>query len=101
MSQHLAKDGTLADIGNKPKTVEEVQGQYMGLLKFTPTGWGKIEYIRSTMGENDRNAIHMTGIMQILIQQYDFAIMANKYLGVWGEVDSEVDLNYYNGLNND
>lgn len=97
----LKKDGTLADIGNKPKTVEEVQGQYMGLLKFTPTGWGKIEYIRSTMGGDDRNAIHMTGIMQILIQQYDFAIMANKYLGVWGEVDSEVDLSYYSTLNND
>ena len=97
----LNKDGTLADIGNKPKTIEEVQGQYMGLLKFTPTGWGKIEYIRSTMGDDDRNAIHMTGIMQILIQQYDFAIMANKYLGVWGEVDSEFDLIYYSALNND
>jgi len=97
----LNKDGTLADIGNKPKTIEEVQGQYMGLLKFTPTGWGKIEYIRSIMEGNDRNAIHMTGIMQILIQQFDFAIMANKYLGVWGEVDSELDLIYYSGLNND
>ena len=30
----LNPDGTLAEIGKKPKTVEEIQGQYMGLLKF-------------------------------------------------------------------
>lgn len=34
-------NGTLAEIGNKPKTVEEVEGQYMGLLLFTPKGWAR------------------------------------------------------------
>lgn len=32
----LNSDNTLAEIGEKPKSVEEVQGQYMGLLRFTP-----------------------------------------------------------------
>lgn len=91
----LNNDGTLGDIGNKPKTIEEVQGQYMGLLKFTPVGWDKIESIRSIMKIADRDSIHMTGIMQILIKQFEFEIMTKKYLGKWGEVDSKIDLMYY------
>jgi L-glutamine-phosphate cytidylyltransferase len=96
----LNNDGTLEDIGNKPKTVEEVQGQYMGLLKFTPAGWNKIKDIRSNMEEHDLKTIHMTGIMQILIKKFDFSIITNKYLGAWGEVDSRDDLIYYSSLNN-
>jgi hypothetical protein len=34
----LKPDSTLAKIGNKPKSVEEVQEQYMELLRFTPEG---------------------------------------------------------------
>jgi len=97
----LNNDGSLEDIGNKPKTVEEVQGQYMGLLKFTPAGWNKIQDIRSNMEEHDLKTVHMTGIMQILIKKFNFSIIANKYLGAWGEVDSRDDLIYYSSLNNE
>ncbi len=37
----LTSEHTLAEIGYKPKSVDEVQGQYMGLLRFTPQGWAK------------------------------------------------------------
>jgi hypothetical protein len=32
----LDPSGHLLEIGNKPQRVEEVQGQYMGLLRFYP-----------------------------------------------------------------
>ena len=31
----------IIEIGNKPKSIEEVKGQYMGLLRITPHSWGK------------------------------------------------------------
>jgi len=34
-------DGKLVEIGNKPINQDDVQGQYMGLLWFTPHGWNK------------------------------------------------------------
>ena len=38
---------TLAEIGNKPQSVDDVQGQYMGLLRFTPEGWAEVVRLRA------------------------------------------------------
>ena len=43
----LSSDGSLLEIGNKPRNVEEVEGQYMGLLRFSPEGWTEFLKIRS------------------------------------------------------
>ena len=43
----LSSDGSLLEIGNKPRNVEEVEGQYMGLLRFSPRGWSEFLKIRS------------------------------------------------------
>lgn len=34
----ITPDGLLAEIGNRPKTLDEIQGQYIGLMKFSPKG---------------------------------------------------------------
>jgi len=77
----LKPDSTLAEIGNKPKSVEEVQGQYMGLLRFTPEGWAEV--------------MHMTGTLQRVIEGSRIAIAAITYELAWGEVDSAEDLIAY------
>jgi choline kinase len=44
-------DGFLTEIGRKPTTIDEVHGQYMGLLRFSPPGW--------TQGENLRRSLDL------------------------------------------
>lgn len=88
----LDKDGCLAEIGNKPKTVDEIQGQYMGLLRFSPKGWGEVERICAGLSQEERDRIHMTGAIQRVIEYGQIQIEALPYLGVWGEIDSGDDL---------
>ncbi|WP_275099284.1 phosphocholine cytidylyltransferase family protein [Sedimenticola hydrogenitrophicus] len=91
----LRPEGTLAEIGNKPQSVEEVQGQYMGLLRFTPKGWTEVVRIRSSLLPEQSDKMHMTGILQKVIDAGHVAIAAVPYEGEWGEVDSAEDLLSY------
>lgn len=91
----LTPEGTLAEIGNKPKTVDEVQGQYMGLLRFTPEGWAEVCRIRSALSASECDRMHMTGTLQVIIESKRIPIHALPYGGVWGEIDSEEDLAVY------
>lgn len=92
----LDGDGTLAEIGNKPRSVEEVEGQYMGLLRFTPAGWDEVCRIRETLSAEQRDRMHMTGTLQKVIEAGRVRIAAIPYSGDWGEVDSADDLAAYN-----
>ena len=91
----LTPEHTLAEIGNKPTLVNEVQGQYMGLLRFTPEGWMEVQRIRSNLTLEQCDKIHMTGILQRVIEAKNLTILAVPYLGEWGEIDSADDLNVY------
>ena len=88
----LNDDHTLAEIGGKPRSLDEIQGQYMGLLRFTPAGWQEVERIRSTMPQEQQDRMHMTGTLQEVIKAKRMSIEALPYRGEWGEVDSADDL---------
>lgn len=91
----LNSDKTLAEIGNKPKSVQEVQGQYMGLLRFTPEGWSEVLRIRAGLPAAECDRMHMTGTLQKVIEAGRIAIEAIPYELTWGEVDSAEDLMAY------
>lgn len=91
----LTTEHTLAEIGNKPKSVDEVQGQYMGLLRFTPDGWAEMLRIRSGLNPEQCDKMHMTGTLQKVIDAGRVAITAVPYTGEWGEVDFADDLDAY------
>lgn len=88
-------DGTLAEIGNKPTRVEEVEGQYMGLLRFTPKGWSEVLRIRASLTEEVCDRMHMTGTLQKIIEEGRLPVVALPYHESWGEVDSAEDLVAY------
>ncbi len=88
-------DGTLAEIGHKPRTVEEVEGQYMGLLRFSPEGWSEVVRIRSELTAIECDKMHMTGTLQRVINENQIEIAALPYVGEWGEIDSADDLAAY------
>lgn len=91
----LNSDKTLAEIGNKPKSLQEVQGQYMGLLRFTPDGWHEVLRICAGLSPAERDRMHMTGTLQRVIEAGHIAIEAIPYELPWGEVDSAEDLLAY------
>ena len=88
-------EGHLSEIGNKPKSTDEVQGQYMGLLRITPSGWAEIEKIRSSLGSLIADKLHMTGTLQKVIEDGSIPILPVPYNQAWGEIDSVEDLRAY------
>lgn len=89
----------LIEIGNKPTLVDEVQGQYMGLLRFSPQGWNEISRIRAELSEAERDKMHMTGTLQKVIEAGRLSVKAVPYGGDWGEVDAAEDLVVYEHVN--
>jgi choline kinase len=92
----LNDDGSLAEIGNKPETVDEVMGQYMGLLKFDPSGWAEITRIRESLTDQIRDKDHMTGTLNRIINENQVPIFAIKYEQKWYDFDSQTDLDQIN-----
>jgi choline kinase len=93
-SFRLTDDNTLSEIGSKPNSVTEVQGQYMGLLRFTPSGWAEVMRIRTSLSSEQCDRMHMTGTLQMVIESGQVSIAALRYTGEWGEIDSAEDLRY-------
>lgn len=60
----LTPELSLSEIGNKPKSVEEIQGQYMGLLRLTPDGWMEVARILADLTSEQCDRMHMTSILQ-------------------------------------
>jgi len=84
----------VVEIGHRASSVQEIEGQYMGLLKYTPAGWAKVkEYlIRYTQDEIDN--IDITKLLQGLIVS-GVIINAVAIMDKWFEVDTESDLKIY------
>ncbi len=94
----LRKDKTILEIGKKPKSIQEIEGQYMGLMKFSSLG---IKQLKSVFNEAVRcgdldgkpieNA-YMTDLLQALIDR-GISIASVPVSGGWIEVDTVDDLN--------
>jgi choline kinase len=87
--------GHLLEIGDKPTSTAKVEGQFMGLLRFTPAAWDEVRRIRAAMPLASRDSMHMTGTLQLIIKTGLVSITAIPYRGQWGEIDSEEDLLAY------
>jgi choline kinase len=85
--------GYLTENGNKTDNLENIKGQYMGLLKFSPSFWKKIEDSLPTLDLN----LSLTAFLNGLIRKgIKIKTVPNK--GDWGEIDSPIDLQYYESI---
>lgn len=91
----LNANSTLAEIGGRPNSIEEVEGQYMGLLYFSPKGWRETMRIWRKMSEKERDRIQMTATLQKVIEAGSVPVQAVPCKVDWGEVDSASDLKSY------
>ena len=59
------------DIGGIPKEINEIQGQFMGLMRVTPDGWYEIERIQ----KEDKDIwpkLDTTALLQRIIEETDY-----------------------------
>lgn len=87
----IDNNGYLLEIGKKTNSLDDIQGQYMGLLKFTPKGSQIIiDYVNSLPKEK-QDRLDMTSLLNQLIEN-NIKIKAIPIQGKWYEIDNENDL---------
>jgi len=82
----------LLEIGGSPKSIEEVQGQYMGLLKIGPTGWQILLETLCSSSPELQQTMHLTTLLDQLTSNTPGRITCLAYRSRWAEVDSTTDL---------
>ncbi|MDG2012103.1 MAG: phosphocholine cytidylyltransferase family protein [Pirellulaceae bacterium] len=100
----LHSDGTILELGKKPKSYDEVQGQYIGLIKFAAAALPKIldfyhllDRNQTYDGKNFDN-MYMTSFLQLIIDRL-MPVHAVTTLNGWMEVDCPDDLKHTQFLN--
>ena len=87
--------GQLLEIGGKTTRIEDIEGQYMGLLKFTPPAWNAVEVLLSTLDTAIRDRLDMTGLLRRLLSEKEHLISTFGTEGQWGEIDNPEDVALY------
>jgi L-glutamine-phosphate cytidylyltransferase len=90
----ISRSGRLIAIGGKTGSISEIEGQYMGLLKITPTAWHIIEDSLVELDPSRRDLLSMTELLSMLLNR-EFPVCTISTKGQWGEVDSPRDLALY------
>lgn len=91
------QDGRIYDIGNRPSTIKEVQGQYIGLMKFSSKGLSYIKKVFNNSISNGKlldkpiEVAYMTDLLQACINE-DFPVSSVEINGGWVEIDTVSDL---------
>lgn len=90
-------EGRLVAIGQRPRVLDEVQGQFMGLLKFTPSGWARVEALLERLTRPVCDGLDTTALLNRLIAS-GATVETVPVDGGWGEIDSQADLHVCEAL---
>ena len=93
----LASDGRILELGRRPESLDQIQGQYMGLMKFSEHGVGALKQIfqrakaeGNIQGKSPEKA-YMTDMLQMMIDA-GVPVQSVPVHGGWVEVDTVSDL---------
>ena len=99
----IDSNGLIKEIGKKPNGYDEIEGQYLGIIKFSKNILPKIIGIYDNLnrdseydGQNFSN-MYMTSFIQGLIDA-GFPVTAVPIHGGWIEIDSIQDLRVYESV---
>ncbi|WP_027721177.1 phosphocholine cytidylyltransferase family protein [Maridesulfovibrio zosterae] len=87
-------EGLLLEIGGRADNIDEIKGQYMGLLYFTPRGWDVVDGQLSELGQERVDKLDMTALLRLLLDK-GVQIGAIPVHGGWVEADSMQDIRAY------
>ena len=86
--------GRLLEIGARACSLDEIQGQYMGLLRFSPAGWSRVEDLLAGLPADRQDSLDMTALLQLLLAD-GMEIGTVAATEPFYEVDTESDLRLY------
>jgi L-glutamine-phosphate cytidylyltransferase len=86
--------GRLVEIGGKTTNIDDIAGQYMGLMKFTPKAWEAVDDLLATLQPAVRDRLDITSLLRLLLAE-NFPIATLRTEGQWGEIDNPTDLALY------
>lgn len=96
----LDADGNILELGKKPKCFEDIQGQYIGLMKISKEYVLKVVNFYDSLdksliydGKNFDN-MYMTSFIQLIIDHKIMPVTAVLIHGGWTEIDTPTDLNH-------
>jgi choline kinase len=93
----LHPDGRVCELGQKPLSLAEIEGQYMGLIKLSASGTEILRQVfhaakeRGTLGGKPIEKAYMTDLLQAVINS-GHALQSVPVHGGWVEVDTVADL---------
>jgi len=89
-SLRLTTDGHIVEIGGKVDDLSEIEGQYLGLLHFTPESF---DWVHNTLNREEGLAarLDMTSLLNILIAE-GHRVTGVETSGGWCEIDTPDDL---------
>lgn len=76
-------DGRIVDIGRRVTNLREIEGQYMGLLRFQPEGWRAVRNLLDSLSTAEIGKLDMTSLLRRLIERGE-AISGVAATGRWG-----------------
>ena len=94
------KDGYIIELGKKVHNINEIQGQYMGLFKFSKNFSKNVIEIWHSLNkiynEQTYKNMYMTSFLQYLIDA-NYPAKAIFTPSTWLEIDNKSDLDQYRG----
>lgn len=84
------ENNKLIDIGGKAEELHEIQGQYMGLLKFTANGWREIKRFLHKLSTENIKKLDMTSLLKLMLKN-DCEISVVAIDTPWCEIDNITD----------
>lgn len=97
MERFEIAQGRIGAIGGRATTLEEIQGQYMGLFRLTPRSWRLLLDARARLPAQRRATIDMTSLFSLLIQS-GATVGGTPTTDPWGEIDCPSDVTLYERL---
>jgi choline kinase len=99
----IARDGSVVEIGRKPRDLREIEAQYMGLIQFRADQLPEVVAFYDSLDRGqlydgrEFSAMFMTTFLQKLIDR-GYRVQAVPQHGGWLEVDTLQDLALYEKL---
>lgn len=87
----IDRHGGLSEIGARPESLEEIEGQFMGLLRITPAGFESLLTRYMKLATARRDQLDVTALLDLAVKGGEF-IQAVAYDDWWCELDSPRDL---------
>ena len=96
----LSAEGRVRSLGQKARSLDEIQGQYIGLFKVRADRVPKLLEVYRSLDREERydgedfDGMYMTTFLQVLIDR-GWAVQAAPIRNGWLELDSVDDLRLY------